>query len=94
MSLDLVKDAALQLLQEMSEHQANWEEGGVVHPDGAAHSVGLVPDTPLCDAAVRHLKSLGALEQHELGAVSRGDTYGYSRITRRGLDMARRGELS
>jgi hypothetical protein len=58
MSLDLVKDAALQLLQEMSEHQANWEEGGVVHPDGAAHSVGLVPDTPLCDAAVRHLKSL------------------------------------
>lgn len=93
MTLDVVKDAALQLLQEMSEHQAKWKEGAVVHPSAAAHAVGLAPDTPLCNAAVKYLKREGALAQHELGTVSRGDTYGYSRITHRGLDMTRRREL-
>ena len=93
MTLDVVKYATLQLLQEMSEHQAKWKEGAVVHPSAAAHAVGLVPDTPLCNAAVKYLKREGALAQHELGTVSRGDTYGYSRITHRGLDMTRRREL-
>jgi hypothetical protein len=100
-TLDRVREPALRLLKEMSEHQADWKEhqadwkeGAPVHLGGAAHRVGLVPDTPLCDAAVSLLEQIGALQPHEqLGPESVGDTYGYFRITRRGLDIARRGEL-
>jgi hypothetical protein len=88
-TLERVREPALRLLKEISEHQAGWKEGAPVHLGGAAHYVGLVPDTPLCDAAVSLLEQIGALEPHEqLGPVSVGDTYGYFRITLRGLDIA------
>ena len=86
-------NAAKRLLVAMAV-QVGWRTGVTVHPSEVTSQAQLLPDTPLCSAAVDLLESEGAIEPDEestrLASVVVGNAYSYYKITTPGLDMARR----
>lgn len=87
---DDAKDDAMRLLQEMAV-RSGGRAGVTVHPSEVAPQVGLVPDTPRCDAALSWLESEGAIEPDEEDSAYTyaGATDQFYKVKRRGLDMAR-----
>ena len=89
---DDTRDVAIRLIQEMAR-TAGYRERQTVHPGNAARQIELDTDTPICDAAIALLLREGAIEPHELGDVAVGDTYGFHRITARGVSIAQTGSF-
>ncbi len=84
---DVREEDAMNLLGAMNEHQAKDREGEVVSPVNVAEGVGLIPGSPRCDAAVNYLVSKEAIVRERSSRDIAGVTYGFYRMTHRGLDM-------
>jgi hypothetical protein len=89
---DEARRVAIRFLQAMVE-AAGGRARETVHPNEAARQIGLDPEEPLCTTVAALLQTEDAIEEHELGAVSVGDTHGFYRLTPRGVDIAKRGSF-